>query len=129
VIEKYQTTSHVPEALHRLVEAYLQLGVVKEAQAAAAVLGHNYPGSEWYEDTYALMQEYGRKDGGESVAQIRTAPAPVAASPPEPAATPVAQPKSQVARPPEAGTKPAAPGTTEKKVRLVLREGPDASRC
>jgi outer membrane protein assembly factor BamD len=45
VIEKYQTTSHVPEALHRLVEAYLSLGVIKEARAAAAVLGHNYPGS------------------------------------------------------------------------------------
>jgi len=55
VIEKYQTTSHVPEALHRLTEAYLALGVVDEAQAAAAVLGHNFPGSEWYVDSYALL--------------------------------------------------------------------------
>jgi len=55
VIEKYQTTSHVPEALHRLTEAYLALGVVEEAQAAAAVLGHNFPGSEWYVDSYALL--------------------------------------------------------------------------
>ena len=55
VIERYQTTSHVPEALHRLTEAYLKLGVVVEAQAAAAVLGHNYPGSPWYEDSYALL--------------------------------------------------------------------------
>jgi outer membrane protein assembly factor BamD len=62
VVEQYQTTSHVPEALHRLVEAYLSLGVIKEAKTAAAVLGHNYPGSEWYEDTYALMQEYGGAD-------------------------------------------------------------------
>jgi outer membrane protein assembly factor BamD len=55
VIEKYQTTSHVPEALHRLVEAYLSLGIVREAQTAAAVLGYNYPGNEWYQDSYALL--------------------------------------------------------------------------
>jgi outer membrane protein assembly factor BamD len=55
VVENYQTTSHVPEALHRLTECYLALGVVDEAQTAAAVLGHNYPGSEWYSDSYALM--------------------------------------------------------------------------
>jgi outer membrane protein assembly factor BamD len=55
VVEKYQTTTHVPEALHRLVECYLTLGVSSEAQAAAAVLGHNYPGSQWYEDSYALL--------------------------------------------------------------------------
>jgi len=57
VIEKYQTTTHTPEALHRLTEAYLALGVVDEAQAAAAVLGYNYPGSEWYQDSYALLGE------------------------------------------------------------------------
>jgi len=57
VIEKYQTTSHVPEALHRLVECYLSLGVKKEAQTSAAVLGHNYPGSEWYEDSYNLLKD------------------------------------------------------------------------
>lgn len=55
VVEQYQTTSHVPEALHRLVEAYLALGVVEEAKTAAAVLGHNYPGSDWYVDSYALL--------------------------------------------------------------------------
>ncbi|HAJ47517.1 MAG TPA: outer membrane protein assembly factor BamD, partial [Alphaproteobacteria bacterium] len=57
VIEKYQTTSHVPEALHRLVEAYLSLGIVKEAQTAAAVLGYNYPGNEWYQDSYSLLAD------------------------------------------------------------------------
>jgi outer membrane protein assembly factor BamD len=56
VVEHYQTTSHVPEALHRLAEAYLALGVTHEAQAAAAVLGHNFPGSEWYLDSYALLE-------------------------------------------------------------------------
>jgi outer membrane protein assembly factor BamD len=55
VIENYQTTSHVPEALHRLVESYLALGVTDEAKTAAAVLGHNFPGSEWYTDSYALL--------------------------------------------------------------------------
>ncbi len=55
VVEDYQTTSHVAEALHRLVEAYLALGVTKEAQTAAAVLGHNFPGSDWYLDSYALL--------------------------------------------------------------------------
>lgn len=55
VVEKYQTTSHVPEALHRLTESYLTLGIKDEAQKAAAVLGHNFPGSEWYQDSYVLM--------------------------------------------------------------------------
>ena len=55
VVERYQTTSHTPEALHRLTEAYLTLGVPGEAQTAAAVLGHNYPGSRWYEHSYALL--------------------------------------------------------------------------
>lgn len=55
VIKDFETTTHVPEALHRLVEAYLALGVVDEAQANAAVLGYNYPGSEWYADSYALL--------------------------------------------------------------------------
>ncbi|MEM9989511.1 MAG: outer membrane protein assembly factor BamD [Pseudomonadota bacterium] len=59
VLTSYQTTSHVPEALHRIVEAYLQLGVVPEARRHAAVLGHNYPGSDWYRDTYRLFKSRG----------------------------------------------------------------------
>jgi len=55
VVEKYQTTSHIPEALHRLAEAYSALGLKTEARQVASVLGHNYPGSEWYIDSYALM--------------------------------------------------------------------------
>lgn len=62
VIEEYQTTSHVPEALHRLVEAYLELGLLPEAQRHAAVLGYNYPGSEWYQDTYQLFADKGIGD-------------------------------------------------------------------
>jgi outer membrane protein assembly factor BamD len=57
VISDYQTTTHAPEALLRLAECYLALGVVGEAQAAAAVLGHNFPGSEWYREAYAMLQE------------------------------------------------------------------------
>lgn len=62
VVDEYQGTSHVPEALHRMVEAYLALGIREEAQVNAALLGHNYPGSVWYQDTYALIN---RADSGE----------------------------------------------------------------
>jgi outer membrane protein assembly factor BamD len=55
VIEQYQTTTHVPEALHRLVESYLALGVKSEAKETAAVLGYNFPGSDWYADSYYLL--------------------------------------------------------------------------
>lgn len=55
VVESFQTTSHVPEALHRLTESYVALGIIDEAQSAAAVLGHNYPGSDWYQDSYSLL--------------------------------------------------------------------------
>jgi outer membrane protein assembly factor BamD len=55
VVDNYQTTTHVPEALERLVECDLALGLTDEAKANAAVLGYNFPGSEWYEDSYALV--------------------------------------------------------------------------
>jgi outer membrane protein assembly factor BamD len=55
VVDQYDTTNHVPEALHRLVEVYLALGLTDEAKKTAAVLGYNYPGSPWYQDTYALL--------------------------------------------------------------------------
>jgi outer membrane protein assembly factor BamD len=57
VIDQYDTTSHAPEALMRLTESYLALGVPVEAERAAAVLGHNYPGSKWYEHAYALIRK------------------------------------------------------------------------
>ncbi len=55
VIDNYQTTTHTAEALHRLVESYMSLGLKHEAMRIASVLGHNYPGSKWYERTYQLM--------------------------------------------------------------------------
>jgi len=57
VLQNYQTTTHVPEALLRLTESYLSLGITDEAQMAAAVLGHNFPGSNWYADSYALLEQ------------------------------------------------------------------------
>ena len=59
VIEQFQTTSHTPEALYRMVEAYLTLGLTEEATRNAAVLGHNFPGSRWYSDAYVLVTREG----------------------------------------------------------------------
>jgi outer membrane protein assembly factor BamD len=59
VIDRYQTTTHTPEALYRLVEAYLSLGLTDEARRNAAVLGHNYAGDAWYADAYSLMTDRG----------------------------------------------------------------------
>ncbi len=59
VVTQYQTTRHVEEALARLTEAYMTIGIVGEAQTAAAVLGHNFPDSRWYKDTYKLVKSGG----------------------------------------------------------------------
>jgi outer membrane protein assembly factor BamD len=59
VVTRYQRTRHVEEALLRLTEAYMALGIIDEAQTSAAVLGHNFPESRWYKDAFALMQSKG----------------------------------------------------------------------
>ncbi|MCW6511109.1 outer membrane protein assembly factor BamD [Lichenifustis flavocetrariae] len=59
VLAKYQTTRHTEEALMRLTEAYMGLGITDEAQTAAAILGHNFPDSEWYKDSFALLKDNG----------------------------------------------------------------------
>ena len=59
VLQYYQTTRHAAEALYRLVEAYLGLGITEEAQTAAAVLGHNFPDSDWYHNAYDLLKGKG----------------------------------------------------------------------
>jgi outer membrane protein assembly factor BamD len=59
VVSEHQTTAHVEEALMRLTEAYMALGIKNEAQTAVAVLGHNFPQSRWYKDAYALLQSDG----------------------------------------------------------------------
>jgi outer membrane protein assembly factor BamD len=67
VVTEYQQTDHVEEALMRLTECYMALGIVSEAQTAAAILGRNYPDSPWYKDAYALLQQGGaapKEDSG-----------------------------------------------------------------
>ena len=59
VVKKYDTTSQTEEALHRLVESYVSLGLIGEAKQVGSVLGYNYPGSEWYLDSYNLLSKYG----------------------------------------------------------------------
>ena len=65
VVDKYQTTSHTPEALYRLVEAYLTLGLLDEAKRNGAVLGFNYPGDIWYRDAYRLLTDRGLRPATE----------------------------------------------------------------
>ena len=67
----FQRTTHTPEALHRLVESYLSVGMTDEAQKMAAILGYNFPGSEWYARTYALMNARGVQVIGEPEARRR----------------------------------------------------------
>ncbi len=103
VVEQYQQTTHTPEALMRLTEAYLALGVPEEAQKAAAVLGRNYPGSDWYQQAFKLMKD-------NPVKQVAAIPL---GQPIVPAGTPGAQPGSL---PGDAGTgtapNAAPPATT-----------------
>ncbi|GGL67072.1 outer membrane protein assembly factor BamD [Wenxinia marina] len=73
VVEDFQTTTHTAEALHRLVEAYLSLGLTNEAQTAGAILGYNYQSTEWYQSSYALLTGQGlemRAVGDNWLAQI-----------------------------------------------------------
>ncbi|MFO1186310.1 MAG: outer membrane protein assembly factor BamD [Alphaproteobacteria bacterium] len=102
VIETYQTTNHVPEALHRLVEAYYALGLDAEAQASAAVLGYNFPDSQWYKDSWKLLSAHGLI----SVPASNTAIQPI---------LPSATPKSDTAP----GTAPKA-GAKSKKSDMPL---------
>ena len=73
VLQSYQTSRHAPEALYRLVEAYMGLGITDEAQTAAAVLGHNFPDSQWYQDAFALLKGKGlspEENGGSWMAKL-----------------------------------------------------------
>lgn len=98
VVESYQTSSHAPEALERMVETYLALGIPQEAYKAAAVLGHNYPGNIWYKRAYNLM---GRHPAPQAVqAELR-------AEPPHP--TQAKLPPAQRVEPPPAETIPQQP--------------------
>jgi len=72
VVENYQTTSHAPEALHRLVEAYLTLGLKDQALAAGATLGYNYPETDWYKSSYRLLTSKGVDPEAVSASERRT---------------------------------------------------------
>lgn len=61
VVRNYQTTTHTPEALHRLTESYVSLGLIDQAIKVAAVLGHNFPGSKWYQDSFDLLDPAARE--------------------------------------------------------------------
>jgi outer membrane protein assembly factor BamD len=73
VVSRYQTTRHVEEALERLTEAYMAMGIVNEAQTAAAVLGHNFPDSTWYKDAYTLVAKGGLEPREDSESWISKA--------------------------------------------------------
>ncbi len=93
VIDQYQTTSHTPEALMRLTESYLALGIPDEAQRAAAVLGANYPDSRWYQRAFELMQRNDRRGQAAAAAPVTPpAPEPAPAEPAQP--TPTTTPAS-----------------------------------
>jgi len=72
VVDRYQTTSHTPEALYRLVEAYLTLGLTEEAKRNGAVLGFNYPGDVWYSDAYKLLTDRGLRPATEPSGERRS---------------------------------------------------------
>jgi len=113
VVTEYQTTAHVEEALYRLTEAYLSLGIAQEAQNAAAVLGYNFPNSRWYKDSYALLQKQGlmpQASQGSWMTDVLKAPkhappAPPAASP-EPAQPAPAWPAAKTTPEPPKGPPP-----------------------
>jgi outer membrane protein assembly factor BamD len=95
VVSEYQTTAHVEEALYRLVEINMALGIVPEAQTAAAVLGHNYPGSQWYSNAHALLKSGGvspQINQGTWISNTLKALTPGSQQKPQPAPTPAATP-------------------------------------
>ncbi len=107
VVDQYQTTSHTPEALHRLVESYLALGLPEEAVKTAAILGRNYADTKWYDRSFALVNRHGET----AVAALRgvpTDPAAAAAVTAAPAAGPAAP--AATGATPQAGAPALAPG-------------------
>jgi outer membrane protein assembly factor BamD len=111
VIDRFQTTSHTPEALYRLVEAYLTLGLLEEAKRNGAVLGFNYPGDPWYSEAYRLLTSKGlrpavepKKKGG-----FLRVPIPFVKDKKKTIAPPAAAPAAPVASAPSPEAAPGAP--------------------
>jgi outer membrane protein assembly factor BamD len=105
VVDQYQTTTHVPEALERMTESYIALGIYDEAERTASVLGYNYPGTDWYQDAYNLLTEKGVSMQDAELPPVVTNPDQVPAGPPPPEPQPE-QPSDQTGLPPapQAGT-------------------------
>lgn len=115
VVSEYQTTAHVEEALYRLVETNMALGIVPEAQGAAAVLGHNYPSSQWYGHAYALLKSGGvspQVNQGTWISNTLKALTPGGSQPkkPQPAAAPAATEPAPGLPKPEDMPTPRVPG-------------------
>ena len=91
MVDRYQTTSHTPEALYRLVEAYLTLGLMDEAKQNGAVLGYNYPGDPWYADAYKLLTSKGLRPAVEPERR----PSAASSTPPSPRTRPHRGPASR----------------------------------
>ena len=117
VVTRYQTTSHTPEALERLVEAYLTLGAVDEAKRNAAVLGYNFPGDIWYADAYKLMTDKGYRPAVEPVTTPVKHRAGLfhRASNDKVAAPPADKTADQAAKPADAPATPAPAPAKKKK--------------
>lgn len=114
VVAEFQTTAHVEEALMRLTEAYVALGVVSEAQTAAAVLGHNFPDSQWYKSAYATLQNQGLKPKIESGSWIsqqikKIIPGPAPKLPPQEPTLP-----PEIEAPPARAPSPDTPTASTK---------------
>ncbi|MBX7248039.1 MAG: outer membrane protein assembly factor BamD [Caulobacteraceae bacterium] len=131
VVDDYQTTSHTPEALYRLVEAYLTIGVVEEAKRNAAVLGFNYPGDRWYQDAYKLMERRGQP------MERRPTPAsnvvnpgpdtPTESAPLSSASPALPPPENTDALPPAEGAAPASSASPDAGPPVVDAPGDAAS--
>lgn len=112
VVTDYQTTAHVEEALYRLTVAYLSLGIAPEAQNAAAVLGHNFPNSSWYKESYALLNKQGlmpQVSQGSWMTDVLQGPAKAPAAPPPATPAPVAKTPPPPAATPDWGTTTKGP--------------------
>ena len=99
MVDTYSTTTHVPEALHRLVEAYTALGLNDEARKAAAVLGYNFPSSEWYKDSYALARANEKR-----MAEVQPVSDALPAAAPEVTPAAAAADTAKLAKPPQPET-------------------------
>lgn len=110
VIDRYQTTSHTPEALYRLVEGYLTLGLLEEAKRNGAVLGYNYPGDPWYSDAYKLLTSKG----------LRPAVEPKASGARGILRLPFTRDKERTIEPPEAADPNAAVEASKKAKKRKL---------